>query len=50
MESLIVHPETMTHVDMGDAARRLAGIGPGLLRLSVGLEAERDLVADLGLP
>ena len=49
VESLIVHPETMTHADMGDAARRLAGIGPGLLRLSVGLEAERDLVADLEL-
>lgn len=49
VESLIVHPETMTHADMGDAARQLAGIGPGLLRLSVGLEAERDLVADLEL-
>lgn len=47
VESLVAHPETMTHADMGEAARRLAGIGPGLLRLSVGLEAERDLVADL---
>ncbi len=49
VESLIAHPETMTHADMGDAARQLAGIGPGLLRLSVGLEAEHDLVADLKL-
>lgn len=47
VESLVAHPETMTHADMGEAARRLAGIGPGLLRLSVGLEAEQDLVADL---
>jgi cystathionine gamma-synthase len=47
VESLVAHPETMTHADMGEAARRLAGIGPGLLRLSVGLEAEPDLVADL---
>lgn len=49
VESLIAHPETMTHADMGDAARQLAGIGPGLLRLSVGLEAEHDLVVDLKL-
>lgn len=47
VESLIAHPATMTHADMGDAARKIAGIGPGLLRLSVGLEAEQDLVADL---
>lgn len=47
VESLVAHPETMTHADMGEAARRLAGIGPGLIRLSVGLEAEQDLVADL---
>jgi len=32
---------------LGEAARRLSGIGPGFLRLSVGLEAEQDLVADL---
>lgn len=49
VESLIAHPETMTHADMGDATRQLAGIGSGLLRLSVGLEAEHDLVVDLKL-
>jgi cystathionine gamma-synthase len=32
---------------MGVEARRAAGIGDGLLRLSVGLEAEADLIADL---
>lgn len=47
VESLIVHPATMTHADMGEEARSVAGIGPGLLRLSVGLEAEEDLLADL---
>ncbi len=47
VESLIVHPATMTHADMGDEARALAGIGPGLLRVSVGLEAEEDLLGDL---
>ncbi len=51
VESLVAHPATMTHADMGDEARRIAGISDGLLRLSVGLEDERDLIAglDLGL-
>ncbi|MCC7273705.1 MAG: cystathionine gamma-synthase [Alphaproteobacteria bacterium] len=47
VESLVAHPATMTHVGMGPEARRLAGIGDTLLRLSVGLEAEADLVRDL---
>ncbi|HEY4135141.1 MAG TPA: cystathionine gamma-synthase [Alphaproteobacteria bacterium] len=49
VESLIAHPATMTHVGMGAEARRLAGIGDTLLRLSVGLEAPLDLLADLEL-
>ncbi|HEY4343221.1 MAG TPA: cystathionine gamma-synthase [Parvibaculum sp.] len=47
VESLIAHPATMTHIGMGAEARRLAGIGDTLLRLSIGLEAEADLRADL---
>ena len=47
VESLVAHPATMTHADMGAEARALAGIGEGLLRLSVGLEAESDLIAGL---
>lgn len=47
VESLIVHPATMTHADMGDDARRVAGIGEGLLRVSVGIEAEHDLIEDM---
>ena len=47
VESLVAHPATMTHADMGDAARREAGIGDNLLRLSIGLEHEEDLLADL---
>ena len=51
VESLVSHPVTMTHADMGEEARRVAGIGDGLLRLSVGLEAESDLLTgvDAGL-
>jgi cystathionine gamma-synthase len=47
VESLVAHPETMTHVGMSPEARARAGITSGLLRLSVGLEAEGDLLADL---
>ncbi len=47
VESLIAHPPTMTHADMGIEARRVAGIGDSLLRLSIGLEHERDLLAGL---
>lgn len=47
VESLVAHPATMTHADMGEDARRVAGIGDGLLRLSVGTEAEEDLIAGL---
>ncbi|MDO9431285.1 MAG: cystathionine gamma-synthase [Phenylobacterium sp.] len=47
VESLVAHPATMTHVGMGPEARAIAGIGDGLLRLSVGLESEADLLADL---
>lgn len=45
VESLVCHPETMTHAGMTPEARSVAGIGGGLLRLSVGIEAEEDLVA-----
>ena len=47
VESLIAHPTSMTHAGMDEAARLHAGIGPGLLRVSVGIEDADDLVADL---
>lgn len=47
VESLIAHPATMTHAAMEPAARQRAGIGDGLLRVSVGIEDPQDLVADL---
>ncbi len=37
----------MSHVDMSSEQRLAAGIRPGLVRLSVGIEDPRDLVADL---
>jgi cystathionine gamma-synthase len=47
VESLIAHPTSMTHAGMDEAARQRAGIHAGLLRVSVGIEAAADLVADL---
>ncbi len=47
VESLVAHPATMTHAAMSPQARAIAGIGDGLLRLSIGLESEADLLADL---
>ena len=47
VESLIAHPATMTHAAMTPEQRAVAGIGDGLIRLSVGLEHEADLIADL---
>jgi O-acetylhomoserine (thiol)-lyase len=46
--SLVIHPATTTHFRMDDAALRSAGIGPGTIRLSIGLEEADDLTDDLG--
>ncbi len=46
-KSLVIHPATTTHFRMDDAALAAAGIGPGTIRLSIGLEAADDLIEDL---
>ncbi|MEK7410513.1 MAG: PLP-dependent transferase, partial [Actinomycetota bacterium] len=46
-ETLICHPATSTHVGMDSGAQKEAGITDGLMRLSVGLEATSDIIADL---
>ncbi|HVR44122.1 MAG TPA: cystathionine gamma-synthase [Thermoanaerobaculia bacterium] len=47
VESLISHPETMTHASVPPETRRRLGITPGLVRISVGIEDIEDLIADL---
>jgi O-acetylhomoserine (thiol)-lyase len=47
-KSLVIHPATTTHFRMDDAALIAAGIGPGTVRLSIGLEHPDDLIEDLG--
>jgi O-acetylhomoserine (thiol)-lyase len=46
-KSLVIHPATTTHFRMDDAALTAAGITPGTLRLSIGLEHPDDLIEDL---
>jgi O-acetylhomoserine (thiol)-lyase len=45
--SLVIHPASTTHFRMDDAALARAGIGPGTIRLSIGLEDADDLLEDL---
>ena len=47
VETLITYPMTQTHADVPESERRLRGIDERLLRLSVGIEAVEDLLADL---
>ena len=45
--SLVIHPASTTHFRMTDEALAAAGIGPGTIRLSIGLEDADDLIDDL---
>ncbi|SAL45643.1 O-acetylhomoserine/O-acetylserine sulfhydrylase [Caballeronia turbans] len=45
--SLVIHPASTTHFRMDAAALEAAGIGPGRIRLSIGLEDPDDLIDDL---
>jgi cystathionine gamma-lyase len=47
VESLIEHPGLMTHASIPAAQRAAIGIDDGLVRLSVGIEDVKDLIADL---
>ena len=46
-KSLVIHPASTTHHRMDAAALAAAGIGEGTIRLSIGLEDAKDLIADL---
>jgi len=46
-KSLACHPASTTHRQMSPEEQRQAGIGPGTIRLSVGIEHIDDIVADL---
>jgi O-acetylhomoserine (thiol)-lyase len=46
-KSLVIHPASTTHRQLGDAELEAAGVGPGTIRLSVGTESVDDLIWDL---
>jgi O-acetylhomoserine/O-acetylserine sulfhydrylase-like pyridoxal-dependent enzyme len=46
-KSVAIHPWTTTHATLAEAERRAAGVHPGTVRLSVGLETLEDLRSDL---
>ncbi|QRE74868.1 O-acetylhomoserine aminocarboxypropyltransferase [Methylobacterium aquaticum] len=45
--SLVIHPASTTHRQLTDEQKTRAGAGPEVVRLSVGIEDPRDLIADL---
>jgi methionine-gamma-lyase len=47
VETLISHPASSSHRQLSDADLATAGLTPGTLRVSIGLEDVEDLVADL---
>ncbi|CAI8377453.1 MAG: L-methionine gamma-lyase [Cellulomonadaceae bacterium TMED98] len=47
MRSLIIHPASTTHSQLTPEQQLTAGVTPGLVRLSVGLEHIDDILADL---
>jgi O-acetylhomoserine (thiol)-lyase len=45
--SLVIHPASTTHRQLTDEQRTIAGAGPEVVRLSIGLEDVEDIIADL---
>ena len=45
--SLVIHPASTTHLQLSNEQKIVAGAGPEVIRLSVGLEDKRDIIADL---
>ena len=46
-KTLIIHPASTTHAQLDEPAQRAAGVTPDMIRLSVGIEAADDVIADL---
>lgn len=49
VRSLVIHPASTTHAQLSPAEQEKAGVQPGLVRLAVGVENIRDILADLEL-
>ncbi|GAA2236595.1 bifunctional o-acetylhomoserine/o-acetylserine sulfhydrylase [Rarobacter faecitabidus] len=49
VRSLVIHPASTTHSQLNEQEQALSGVTPGLVRLSVGIENIKDILADLEL-
>ena len=49
VRSLVIHPASTTHSQLTEEEQASTGVRPGLVRLSVGIEAIDDILADLEL-
>jgi O-acetylhomoserine (thiol)-lyase len=47
VRSLVIHPASTTHQQLSDEELAASGVGPGMIRLSIGLETAEDLLWDL---
>jgi len=45
--SLVIHPASTTHRQLSDEQKVIAGAGPDVVRLSIGIEDKADIIADL---
>lgn len=45
--TLVIHPDSTTHQQLSDSAKLIAGVTPGLIRISVGIEDIEDIIADI---
>jgi O-acetylhomoserine (thiol)-lyase len=46
-KTLVIHPASTTHQQLGAEEQLRAGVTPGLVRISVGIENTKDIIADL---
>ena len=46
-KSLAIHPATTTHAQLNEEELLMAGVTPGFVRLSIGIEHVDDIIADL---
>jgi O-acetylhomoserine (thiol)-lyase len=46
-KSLVIHPSSTTHQQLSEAEQRATGVTPEMIRLSIGIEDVRDIIADL---
>ena len=45
--SLVIHPASTTHRQLSDEQKKTAGAGPDVVRVSIGIEDEKDIIGDL---